>query len=248
MRDAGIPGRCGLFVENPQDPVAYLEDGLERDYPSFWEWVETEDFMRRQPDVFKIRVDQGALVHPRPKPTTLMTNMAQLRELDGIKASAAGGEIQEDLQERLKQTALWSSWAAGLVESLKMVIPKFLQEKNQQPTLQKLDLEGWKNHLLSQHVPYRRGCRICLETMGSAEPHRRKKGQESAFVMSADICGPFKQGTDLHRKVKYALIATIPVPQSGRLQGSSRKLTLRLREMEMKRKKIFYQSWNMDLL
>ena len=66
--------------------------------------------------------------------------------------------------------------------------------------------------------------------------------------MSADICGPFKQGTDLHRKVKYALIATIPVPQSGRLQGSSRKLTLRLREMEMKRKKIFYQSWNMDLL
>ena len=70
--------------------------------------------------------------------------------------------------------------------------------------------------------------------------------------MSADICGLFNKGTDLgvskRRKVKYALIATIPVPQSGRLQGSSRKLTLRLREMEMKRKKIFYQSWNMDLL
>ena len=71
-------------------------------------------------------------------------------------------------------------------------------------------------------------------------------------MMSADICGLFNKGTDLgvskRRKVKYALIATIPVPQSGRLQGSSRKLTLRLREMEMKRKKIFYQSWNMDLL
>ena len=76
MRDAGIPGRCGLFVENPQDPAEYLEDGLERGYPSFWEWVATEDFMRRQPDVFKIRVDQGALGHPRPKPKTLMTNMA----------------------------------------------------------------------------------------------------------------------------------------------------------------------------
>ena len=53
--------------------------------------------------------------------------------------------------------------------------------------------------------------------MGSAEPHRRKKGQESAFVMSADICGLFNKGTDLgvskRRKVKYALIATIPVPK-----------------------------------
>ena len=53
--------------------------------------------------------------------------------------------------------------------------------------------------------------------MGSAEPHRRKKGQESAFVMSVDVCGPFVKGTNLgvskRRKVKYALIATIPVPQ-----------------------------------
>ena len=162
-------------MENPQDPAEYLKDGLERGYPSFWEWVERADFMRRQPDVFKIRVDQGALVHPRPKPTTLMTNMAQLRELDGIKASAAGGEIQEDLQERLKQTALWSSWAAGLVESLKMVIPRFLHEQNQQPMLQKLDLEGWKNHLLSQHVPYSRDCRICLETMNLTVGKRVRK-------------------------------------------------------------------------
>jgi len=162
-------------VENPQDPAEYLEDGLERGYPSFWEWVERADFMRRQPDVFKIRVGQGALGHPRPKPRTLMTNMAQFRELDGIKASAAGEEIQEDLQERLKRTALWSSWAAGLVESLKMVIPRFLHEQNQQPMLQKLDLEGWKNHLLSQHVPYSRDCRICLETMNLTVGKRARK-------------------------------------------------------------------------
>ena len=123
--------------------------------------IGTEGFTRRQPDVFKIRANQGALGHPRPKPTTLMTNMAQLRELDGIKAPAAGEEIQEDLQERLRQTAPWPSLAAGLVGSLKMVIPRFLQEQNRQPVLQKLDREGWKNHLLSQHVPYRRP-----ETMG----------------------------------------------------------------------------------
>ena len=60
-----------------------------------------------------------------------MTNMAQLRELDGIKASAAGEEIQEDLQNCLRQIALWPLWAAGLVESLEMVMPMFLQEQNQ---------------------------------------------------------------------------------------------------------------------
>ena len=43
------------------------------------------------------------------------------------------------------------------------------------------------------------------------------KGQESAFVVSVDLCGPITTGTDLgvskRRKVKYAFIATIPVPQ-----------------------------------
>jgi len=73
-----------------------------------------------------------------------MTNMAQMRELDGIKASAAGEEIQEDLQNCLRQIALWSLWAAGLVESLEMVMPMFLQEQKQQPVLQKLDREEWK--------------------------------------------------------------------------------------------------------
>ena len=167
--------------------------------------------------MFKVRVDQGALGHQRPKPTTLLTNMVQLKELDGITSKESGEGQRVDLQERLKQTASWSTWAPGLMAALKIVIPKFLMGQAQQPMLSKLDLAGWKKHLQAQHVPYWRDCKVCLKTMGSAEPHRRKKGQESAFVMSVDICGPFKRGTDLgvskRRKVKYALLATIPVPQ-----------------------------------
>lgn len=192
-----------------------MEDGKE--YPSFWEWEETEDFLKRHPEMFKVRVDQGALGHQRPKPTTLLTNMVQLKELDGITSKESGEGQRVDLQERLKQTASWSTWAPGLMAALKIVIPKFLMGQAQQPMLSKLDLAGWKKHLQAQHVPYWRDCKVCLKTMGSAEPHRRKKGQESAFVMSVDICGPFKRGTDLgvskRRKVKYALLATIPVPQ-----------------------------------
>ena len=211
MTENGLSGRCGLVVENPQDPQEYVDDG--KGYPSFWEWEETVGFLQRH----QIRVDQGALGHQRPKPTMLLSNVGQLKELDGITSNGSGEEIQSDLKERLKQTATWSTWAPGLVAALKVVIPKLLDGQAQQPMLSKLDLAGWKHHLQAQHVPYRRDCRVCLETMGSAEPHRRKKGQESAFVMSVDICGPFTKGTDLgvskRRKVKYALIATIPVPQ-----------------------------------
>ena len=158
-----------------------VDDG--KGYPSFWEWEETVGFLQRHQDMFQIRVDQGALGHQRPKPTMLLSNVGQLKELDGITSNGSGEEIQSDLKERLKQTATWSTWAPGLIAALKVVIPKFLDGQAQQPMLSKLDLAGWKHHLQAQHVPYRRDCRVCLETMGSAEPHRRKKGQESAFVM-----------------------------------------------------------------
>ena len=95
----------------------------------FWEWEETEGFLTRQTDMFKIRIDQGALGHQRPKPTTLLTNMEQIKELDGIAASGPGEEIHTDLERKLKQTATWSTWAPGLMAALKVVIPKFLSEQ-----------------------------------------------------------------------------------------------------------------------
>ena len=70
-------------------------------------------FLTRQPDMFKIRVDQGALGHQRPKPTTLLTNMEQMKELDGIAASGPCEEIHTDLERKLKQTvrSAWKPWA-----------------------------------------------------------------------------------------------------------------------------------------
>ena len=45
----------------------------------------------------QIRVDQAGLKHQRPKPTTLLSNMGQLKELDGITSNGSGKEIQSDL-------------------------------------------------------------------------------------------------------------------------------------------------------
>ena len=82
------------MVEHPQDPQEYVDDGKE--YPSFWEWEETAEFLQRHRDMFQIRVDQAGLKHQRPKPTTL-SNMGQLKELDGITSNGSGKEIQSDL-------------------------------------------------------------------------------------------------------------------------------------------------------
>ena len=91
MAENGLSGRCGLVVENPQDPQEYVDDGKE--YPSFWEWEETVGFLQRHQDMFQIRVDQGALGHQRPKPTMLLSNVGQLKELDGITSNGSGQKI-----------------------------------------------------------------------------------------------------------------------------------------------------------
>ena len=49
MAENGLSGRCGLVVENPQDPQEYVDDGKE--YPSFWEWEETAEFLQRHRDM-----------------------------------------------------------------------------------------------------------------------------------------------------------------------------------------------------
>ena len=91
MAENGLSGRCGLVVEHPQDPQEYVDDGKE--YPSFWEWEETVGFLQRHQDMFQIRVDQGALGHQRPKPTMLLSNVGQLKELDGITSNGSGQKI-----------------------------------------------------------------------------------------------------------------------------------------------------------
>jgi hypothetical protein len=91
--------------------------------------------------------------------------MTALAELDGMISRDLGEEILQPLQDRMKQSASWAAWAPGLVKALKLVIPRFLKAESQSPNLKKLDVEGWKNHIQSQHVPYRRDCQTCLETI-----------------------------------------------------------------------------------
>ena len=81
MAEAGLTGNCGFLLGNPRDPAKYLEPHEE--FPSFWEWPGEHECAQRH-NMVHVRVDQGALGHMRKKPTTLLTNMTALAELEGI--------------------------------------------------------------------------------------------------------------------------------------------------------------------
>ena len=70
-------------VESPQDPNQWCKS-LDEEMPSFWKWPETLHIARLLGlDLINLR--QGALGHRTPKPTTLMSNLEEVKQLHGLK-------------------------------------------------------------------------------------------------------------------------------------------------------------------
>ncbi|CAE7244731.1 GIP [Symbiodinium sp. CCMP2592] len=55
--------------------------------------------------------------------------------------------------------------------------------------LSETDLEGWRRHLLSGHVPYRRDCRQCVEGAALGTFHTRVR-HPRMYTLSIDLFGP----------------------------------------------------------
>ena len=83
------------------------------------------------------------------------------------------------------------------------------------------DAEGWRQHLLNGHVPYRRDCKQCVEGAGLGPYHRRIKYPRS-FALSVDLFGPVpaaEAGRDEgcitgKNLLRYALVGAFRVPRS----------------------------------
>ena len=114
-----------FLIEHPADPQDYLGDDASM-MPSVWEWEEIREFARRH-QLNVVKFDQGRTGHSRRKPTTLMTSLCALNELDGL--SGGGHEsLQPDLPDRLRQTATWAEWSPGLVQVIKLALRGFLEK------------------------------------------------------------------------------------------------------------------------
>ena len=190
---------AGFLLESPMDPAHY--DARANDSASFWAWPETQQVLQdhAHQGMSLIEFDQGALQHPRRKPTGMLTNLKELHQLQGLRSDIIGEALPEELAERLQMTSSWSTWAPRLREVIRMALKVHMdQESKGNAKLAKVsDDHQWQEHLRQDHVPFRNDCRICLEQMGRGLPHRRRhQARSAAYTMSVDLAGPFKKAAD----------------------------------------------------
>ena len=93
-----------------------------------------------------------------------------------------------------------------------------IQVLQQAPKISKM---SWSEHIAHGHVPFRRDCLVCQQSLQQRHPHRRIKHPQGG-VLSLDTVGPLKKATDVGSyKAKYVLVGAftwiLPQP-SDKLQ------------------------------
>ena len=112
-----------------------------------------------------------------------------------------------------------AQWAPGLVEVLKVVVKRKATEVPNMKVLSAKDKEAmrsWQAHVDMNHLPYRRDCGVCVESMGKDRPRRRIKAPEP-FTLSLDVGGPFVKGQDQiqYHDPRYFMVAVVTIPMAG---------------------------------
>ncbi|CAL1157000.1 unnamed protein product [Cladocopium goreaui] len=128
--------RVGFFLESPEDPAVWAN---EANSPTFWVWPEVTQLLE-QPDMRLISFDQGRYGHERVKPTSCLSNLPFLEDLDQARCERPHGKVlHPEIPERVKQTDDWSAWAPGLKHALRVSLNLLIHQcglADHQPPLQ----------------------------------------------------------------------------------------------------------------
>ena len=128
--------------------------------------------------LFEVDFNQGPLGHVSDKPTTVGTNLPDLRDLQGLK-----GETKGPWKGDSKQLA---AWAPGLVDAIALALRKWPQYK-----VYRVTQADWERHVANNHIPYRRDCAVCVHGAGVGRRHAGV-AHPDAYCMSADVAGPIR--------------------------------------------------------
>ena len=211
------PGMESL-LEQPRDPAEYRRDATEKDFPSFLVWPETQETMRIL-EWDKVVLDQGAIGHQVKKPSTLLTDIPEVKQLHGLVDNRPTAARADQLEKRIEQSKSWAAWADGLKWVLKVAARRLKETPSanlKMVNVPKKEVESWRRHFAAGHIPYRKDCGICVEAAGRGRP-RRKISHPEAYCLSLDLAGPFTTGIDQsnHRydcHAKYFMIGTVTIP------------------------------------
>lgn len=118
----------GFLLESPEDPGKNKPGSV---MPSFWNWEELQ-ILTSEEGMNMINFDQRPMGHCRKKPTTLITNLPNMLELQELRSPPGQDEpLADSLNERMEQSRSWALWAPGLRAavwtSLKIYMDKLLQ-------------------------------------------------------------------------------------------------------------------------
>ena len=238
----GSRGDLCYMGEQPRDPQEWKEDEVRlhegHGYPSFLCWPETDRVLTAFDDVMHVRLDQGSLGHKRKKPTTLVTNIPEIKMLNGLQDHTVQRPWPATLQERMEESRALAEWAPELKRLLVSVALRIhrgqppLRLRPTNPRLNALssqdkkELEMWQAHINQEHLPMRRDCHDCLLAMGRDRPRRRQVCPAS-YCLSIDVAGPFEPGIDqVSGNPRYFMIGcyTLPVSQGLALTEAIEKL------------------------
>ena len=150
--------------------------------------------------------DQGKFGHERPKPTAFASNSWMLHE-----ALHNRFLTQEERQcfpsgpsepsQRIQASQGWACWAPGLTRIVFQAWTQWKAEQSAQEEVQQRKAllkaltaeERHRRHLDNDHIPYQKGCPICIAAQGRQRSHRRQ-AVTGVFGASFDIAGPFISG------------------------------------------------------
>ena len=208
--------KAKLVLEQPQDPEEWREKREDEEAcPSFLVWPETCETVE-QLKLVTTRFEQGTVGAATPKPTAVINNVHELQALEGLKASQRSEEWPMQVQEGIEKSKRMAQWAPGMVNAIVEAMRKLKAEEEKMvktlTTKERAEIVDWEAHFASGHIPFRRDCMLCLESMGRSRPRRRQSHPDS-YTMAVDIAGPFQQGEDqeLHNP-RYLMVATVAVP------------------------------------
>ena len=193
--------------EHPADPATYrlASQAPKGGWASWWAFPEWREISKAY-EIYEARFDQGALGHIRPKPSVVATTSWFLFEELHCRVLSTEDRLRFErlpstVEERIKASQTWSCWAPGLSRLVQKAWAKWGFDQGlwhevsvRRALLAKLsDQEMQERHEQHDHVPYRKGCPICVAAQGRQGSHWRS-GHTGQFAASFDIAGPFVSG------------------------------------------------------
>ena len=155
---------AAFLLESPQDPLMYVPQAREEESPSFWAWPDLMQLLRYQ-GMGLVSFDQGCFGHTRQKPTTCLTNMEGMRDLDDQRSEQHSEALPQNVSDQCRLSSAWAMWAPGLRAAIREALTRHLKKGGMEDEEENLHLakmtseEAPEAHIRQGHRPYRRNCR-----------------------------------------------------------------------------------------